>query len=154
MTEPTPSNRINVFVSFVASNQQSGWCGILEFNGQTKEIVHVIRQNMIKRQLELEISAIVKIMQLFPEPTYLTYITNNRQLVEGAALAQAARLNNWKYGNNKRVPSPHLWESLLAAVAIHSVEFELVPKRQLDYPLLHRASRLAEEAVKGIKNVI
>lgn len=76
----------------------------------------------------MELTGIIKGLQLLKEPCEVTVFTDSQYVVNGInkGWAKSWRRNNWIKSNGEKVANPDLWEELLNLLKIHDVKFNWV----------------------------
>ena len=125
-----------------------GWGAILEYMGTEKELSGGEAETTNNR---MELTAVIEGLKALKEPCVVELYSDSKYVIDGLSKGWAAgwQKNGWRKADKKPALNPDLWETLLALVAKHQLQYHWV-KGHADNPKNNRCDELAVAESKKI----
>ena len=126
-----------------------GWCAILEYNGQQKELSGGEETTTNNR---MELTAVIRGLEALKESCIVELYADSKYVIDGLekGWARQWQKNGWRKADKKPALNPDLWEQLLALSDRHALHYHWV-KGHAENPMNNRCDEVAVAQWKAIR---
>lgn len=126
-----------------------GWCAILEYNGQQKELSGGEETTTNNR---MELMAVIRGLEALKESCIVELYADSKYVIDGLekGWAKQWKKNGWRKADKKPALNPDLWERLLELADRHSLRYHWV-KGHAENPMNNRCDEVAVAQWKAIR---
>ena len=126
-----------------------GWCAILEYNGQQKELSGGEETTTNNR---MELTAVIRGLEALKESCIVELYADSKYVIDGLekGWAKQWQKNGWHKADKKPALNPDLWEQLLALSDRHALHYHWV-KGHAENPMNNRCDEVAVAQWKAIR---
>ncbi len=126
-----------------------GWCAILEYNGQQKELSGGEETTTNNR---MELTAVIRGLEALKESCIVELYADSKYVIDGLekGWAKQWQKNGWRKADKKPALNPDLWEQLLALSDRHALHYHWV-KGHAENPMNNRCDEVAVAQWKAIR---
>ena len=126
-----------------------GWCAILEYNGQQKELSGG-EDNTTNNRMEL--TAVIRGLEALKETCIVELYADSKYVIDGLekGWARQWKSNGWRKADKKPALNPDLWEQLLSLADQHTLRYHWV-KGHAENPMNNRCDEVAVAQWKAIR---
>ena len=126
-----------------------GWCAILEYNGQQKELSGGEETTTNNR---MELTAVIRGLEALKESCIVELYADSKYVIDGLekGWAKQWQKNGWRKADKKPALNPDLWEQLLALSDRHTLHYHWV-KGHAENPMNNRCDEVAVAQWKAIR---
>lgn len=126
-----------------------GWCAILEYNGQQKELSGGEETTTNNR---MELTAVIRGLEALKETCIVELYADSKYVIDGLekGWARQWKANGWRKADKKPALNPDLWEQLLALADRHTLRYHWV-KGHAENPINNRCDEVAVAQWKAIR---